>query len=201
MQRRFAEAEDAMRATLKLDAENAFALPNLAHLLLRRGATQEAVGVYRRVGRVGTEARPGFDPDHDALCLGLALRAAGEETEAVSVMQAAAGAMRARAGSKTMTALEEVSLAALLAGAGRSAEARARLARVEGSGEPKGETAAWLARAYATLGEAERAAILYEQAVRTGYDDPYYVLIDPSLAAIRDRPEIDRLVPAKAPTS
>jgi hypothetical protein len=47
----------------------------------------------------------------------------------------------------------------------------------------------------------ERAAAAYERAVDTGYDDPYYVLIDPSLAAIRDRPEIDRLIPASAPAS
>jgi eukaryotic-like serine/threonine-protein kinase len=201
MQRRFTEAEEGMRATLKLDAENPYALPNLAHLLLRRGAAAEAVAVYRRLDQVGAEARQRMSPDHDALCLGLALRAAGQEAEAVAVMQAAAKAMRARAGRKPMDPVDETTLAALLAGAGRTAEARARLAQVEKPGEPKGETAAWLARAYATLGQTDRAAALYERAVVTGYDDPYYVLIDPSLASIRDRPEIDRLIPAGAPAS
>ena len=202
MQRRFAEAEDGMRATLKLDAENPYALPNLAHLLLRRGQASEAVEIYRRMEQVGAESSgPGSSRDHEALCLGLALRAAGQEAEAVSVMHEAAQAMRARAGRKPLDPADEAKLAALLAGAGKTAEARASLARVERSGEPKGATAAWLARAYATLGEADRAAALYERAVATGYDDPYYVLIDPSLAAIRDRPEIDRLVPARAAAS
>ena len=82
----------------------------------------------------------------------------------------------------------EAQLAALLAGAGRTAEARAHLSKAEAAGEAKGETAAWLARAHVALGELHRATALYEHAVLTGYGDPYYVLIDPTLAAIRDRP-------------
>ncbi len=201
MQRRFAEAEEGMRSVLKLDSENPYALPNLAHLLLRRGAASEAVVAYRRLDQVGPEARRRMNPDHDALCLGLALRAAGQEAEAAAVMRAAAQAMRARFGRKSMDPIEEAALSALLAGAGQAAEARARLGRVERSGEPKGEAAAWLARAHATLGETDRAAELFERAVATGYGDPYYVLIDPGLAAIRDRPEINRLVPARVPAS
>ena len=201
MQRRFAEAEEGMRATLKLDLENPYALPNLAHLLLRRGAAAEAVAAYRRLDRVGVEARKKLSPDHDALCLGLALRAAGQEAEAVSVMRAAAEAMRARAGGRAAAPVVEAQLAALLAGAGRTAEARAHLSKAEAAGEAKGETAAWLARAHVALGELDRATALYEHAVLTGYGDPYYVLIDPTLAAIRDRPRIDRLIPARTPAS
>ena len=201
MQRRFAEAEEGMRAVLKLDPENPYALPNLAHLLLRRGATAEAVAAYRRLGQAGVEARQRMSPDHDALCLGLALRAAGQEAEAVAVMQAAAHTMRARFGRKPMGPIEETTLAALLAGAGRTAEARARLARLEKAGKPKGEAAAWLARLHAALGETDRAAALFDRAVATGYGDRYYVLIDPGLASIRDRPEIDRLIPARVPPS
>jgi tetratricopeptide (TPR) repeat protein len=201
MQRRFAEAEQQMRATLRLDPENPYALPNLAHLLLRRGAAEEAVAVYRRLGEVGEEARRQMSADHDALCLGLALRAAGREAEAASVMGAAADALRARPGGQAREAARDATLAALLAGSGRTAEARARLARVEKAGEPQAETAAWLARAYAVLGDADRAARLYGRAVATGYGDPYYVLIDPSLARIRDRPEIDSLVPPRTAAS
>jgi tetratricopeptide (TPR) repeat protein/tRNA A-37 threonylcarbamoyl transferase component Bud32 len=201
MQRRFPEAEEAMRATLKLDPENPWALPNLAHLLLRRGAVTEALAVYRRLGRVGPDARKFMDTDHDALCFGLALRAAGEEAEAGSVMQAAAEAMRARLAGRSMGAGDRGLLAALLAGAGRPAEARALVARAERDGEVRGEDAAWLARAHAVLGEPDRALALYERAVETGLRDPYYVLIDPSLASIRDRPEIDRLDPARAAAS
>ena len=202
MQRRFAEAEEGMRATLKLDPQNPWALPNLAHLLLRRGAVAEAVAVYRRLGEVGPEARKWMDADHDALCFGLALRAAGQEAEAVSVLQAAVRAMRARFVRKAMNPVEEATLAALLAGAGRTAEARDRPGpsgevRASRMGKPR---PGWRART-SILGETDRATALYEHAVLTGYGDPYYVLIDPSLAAIRDRPEIDRLIPARAPAS
>jgi tetratricopeptide (TPR) repeat protein len=196
MQRRFAEAEEGMRATLKLDPENPWALPNLAHLLLRRGAMTEALAVYRRLDKVGPDARKRMTVDHDALCFGLALRAAGQEAEAITVIQAAAKAMRARLAGRPLGTGDQGLLAALLAGAGRSAEARALVARAEGKGEPRGEDAAWLARAHVVLGEPDRAAHLYARAIETGLADPYYVLIDPSLASIRDRPEIDRLLPA-----
>jgi eukaryotic-like serine/threonine-protein kinase len=201
MQRRFPEAEEGMRTALKLDPENPYALPNLAHLLLRRGAVADAVAAYRRLGQVGPDARQRMDVNHDALCFGLALRAAGQEEEARSVMRAAADAMRAQAGRGPMPPVQEATLAALLAGSGRTAEARGHLGRVEKPEEPKAEAATWAARAYATLGETDRAAALYVRAVDTGYRDPYFVLIDPSLAAIRDRPEIDRLIPAGAPAS
>ena len=46
-----------MRATLKLDPENPYALPNLAHLLLRRGAVTDALTVYRRLGKAGPAQR------------------------------------------------------------------------------------------------------------------------------------------------
>jgi tetratricopeptide (TPR) repeat protein len=195
MQRRFPEAEEGMRATLKLDPENAYALANLAHLLLRRGATAEAIVLYRRLLLVSPEARKSMDPDDDALCLGLALRANGQDAEARSVMQKGVDAMRARAGHKPMTVIEEAKLAALLAGAGKKAESQSILARAEQAGQATGDAAAWLARAHATLGDADRASALFVRAVETGYRDPYYVLIDPSLAPIRDRPAIDRLVP------
>jgi tetratricopeptide (TPR) repeat protein len=199
MQRRFAEAEQQMRATLRLDPENPYALPNLAHLLLRRGAAEEAVAIYRRLGEVGEEARRQMNADHDALCLGLALRAAGKEAEAASVMGAAARAMLARTGRRPADAVAEATRATLLAGSGRTAEARRILARVERAGEATAEAAAWLARAHALLEDVDRAAVLFERAVTTGYRDPYYVLVDPPLAAIRDRPEIDRLIPAGSP--
>ena len=119
MQRRFAEAEDGMRATLKLDSENPYALPNLAHLLLRRGAMTDALAVYRRLARVGPEARKRMDVDHDTLSHGLALRTAGQEAEAVSVMLAAADAIRVRAGQKTPSPVDQAARAALLGAAGK----------------------------------------------------------------------------------
>jgi tetratricopeptide (TPR) repeat protein len=193
MQRRFAEAEQAVLATLRLDPQNPLALDNLAHLQFRRGAVENAIGSYHRAieKRDGDEA----ETDHDALCLGLALRAAGRTEEAVAVMRSAAAALRARSRKTPTSEDDEAILVALLAGGGRTAEARARLARLEKGPEPTGATAAWFARAHVALGELDRASALYVRAVDTGYSDPYYVLIDPSLAAIRDRPEIDGLLP------
>jgi len=198
MQRRYPEAEEGMRATLKLDAENPWALPNLAHLLLRRGALEDAVAVYRRLGQASPAARKWMSTDHDALCFSIALRTAGREAEAVSVARAAAAAMRAGRAGRPMDVGDQALLAALLVAGGRTAEGRALLARAEGEGKARGEAAAWLARAHATLGETDRAAALYARAVETGLRDPYYVLIDPSLASIRERPDIDRLVPPRA---
>jgi predicted Zn-dependent protease len=107
--------------------------------------------------------------------------------------------MLARTGRRPADAVAEATRATLLAGSGRTAEARRILARVERAGEATAEAAAWLARAHALLEDVDRAAVLFERAVTTGYRDPYYVLVDPPLAAIRDRPEIDRLIPAGSP--
>ena len=194
MQRRFAEAEEAMRATLQVDPTHTWARPNLAHLQLRRGAVEEAIRGYRGLGRLDR----GAERESDALCLGLALLSAGRRGEAEAVSRAAAEAMKTRGRRGRLDSGDEALLAALLAVAGRPAEARAHVARAERDGEPTGGNAAWLARAYAAIGEPDRAVHLYERAVTTGGDDPYFVLIDPSLAAIRDRPEIDRLLPSGA---
>jgi tetratricopeptide (TPR) repeat protein len=191
MQRRFAEAEEAMRATLQIDPTHTWARPNLAHLQLRRGAVEEAIAGYRSLGSLDR----GASRESDALCLGLALRAAGHRGEAESVSRAAAEAMKARGRKSRLDCGDEALLAALLAVAGRAAEARAHLARAEAAGEPSGPDALWLARAHAALGETDRAADLVERVLAAGSEDPYFVLIDPSLAAIRDRPEIDRLLP------
>jgi len=189
MERRFDAAEAAMRETLKLDPSHAWALPNLAHLQLRRGAAEEALATYRRLG-------PKAGKEHDALCLALALRAAGHETEAASVARAAAEEMGRRARRNPPDAGDEALQAALLAVAGRTANARALLAHAEGARDPDGGDTLWLARAHAMLGEPDQAAALAEQALAAGADDPYFILIDPSLAPIRDRPEIDRLLPS-----
>ena len=186
MQRRFGEAEEEMKATLRIDPSHAWARPNLAHLQLRRGAVNEAIEGYR--GLSGQE--------HDALCLGLALQAAGRRAEARTVARAAAKAMKARGRRKALDSGDQGLLAALLAMAGQTAEARAYLARAERARDAAGLDALWLARGYLAVGDDDRAATLVEQALAAGCDDPYFILIDPSLAAIRDRPAIDRLLKA-----
>ena len=112
-----------------------------------RGGDGRDVTVYRRLGKAGPEARKRMDVDHDALCYGLALRAAGQEAEAASVMRAAAEATRARARTKPAGPVDQADARGAARRAGRPVEARSLLVRVEGAGEPKGDVAAWLARA------------------------------------------------------
>ena len=193
MQRRFGEAEVAMREALKLDAAHRWALPNLAHLQLRRGDTEEAIASYRGVLRIERGSR-----EHTSLCLGLALQAGGRHTEAEAVTRAAANAMVARGRRSPLDSADEGLVAALLAVAGRTADARAHLARAERMRDPAGLDGLWLARGYAALGEDDKTAALVERAITAGDPDPYFVLIDPSLAAIRGRPEIDGLLPTGA---
>jgi tetratricopeptide (TPR) repeat protein len=129
MERRYREAEEAMRATLKLDPVHTYALPNLAHLLLRRGAAAEAEAVYREVlakARAG-ELRTGIE--HATLCLGLALRAQRREDEARQVLLEAVAAARRKPRGAAPSASDQALLAAMLAAAGRPAEARALAAR------------------------------------------------------------------------
>lgn len=193
MERRFAEAEEQMKATLRIAPSHPRAQANLAHLQLRRGAVEEAIAGYRGL----SSAVPSGSAEHNALCLGLALRAAGRRAEATAATLPAAEAMKARGRRSPLDAGDQGLLAALLAVAGRTAEARNALARAGRGGEPPGPNTLWIARGYAAVGDDARAAALVESALAPGIkDDPYLVLIDPSLAAIRDRPEIDRLIPA-----
>ncbi len=193
MERRFAEAEEQMKATLRMAPSLPRARANLAHLQLRRGALEEAIAGYRGL----SSAVPSASAEHDALCLGLALRAAGRRAEATAATLPAAETMKARGRRSPLDAGDEGLLAALLAVAGRTAEARAALARAGRGGERPGPNTLWLARGYAAVGEDDRAAALVESTLAAGIEnDPYMVLVDPSFAAIRDRPEVDRLLPA-----
>jgi hypothetical protein len=53
-----------------------------------------------------------------------------------------------------------------------------------------------LAETLALVGEREAAIAAIERAFDAGYEDRYYVLVDPPLAGLADHPAIDRLAPA-----
>jgi tetratricopeptide (TPR) repeat protein len=200
MQRRFAEAEAAVRAVLKLDPDHAYARPNLGDLLLRRGAAAEAADVLRSVldeARAGT-LRTGVE--HAALSLALALRAQGREDEARRVLAEAVAAARAAQRREPPTAAKQALLAALLAAAGRQGEARRLADRAAADPRLSADDRYCLAQAYAQAGDEERALAAWERAVSDGFGDPYFVLVDPALASIRDDPAVDRLVPRVPPT-
>ena len=80
--RKFDEAEEGMRAVLEVDPENGYATPNLAHLLYRRGAFEEAVEIYRSRSERSRGGEQAASDLHDTLCLGLALEGAGRRDEA-----------------------------------------------------------------------------------------------------------------------
>jgi tetratricopeptide (TPR) repeat protein len=195
MQRRFAEAEDGMRATLEINSSHAWALPNLGHLLLRRGAADEAVEVYQEVLERAGRGMLQTDAAHVSLCLGLALRAAGREAEVRPVVETALRALAARSGERTPA--EQALRAALLAVGGRASEARGLLGPLMKRERPSANLWFSLARAWAVLGERERALTCLERAAALGYDDMHMILVGPSFASIRDDPAVERLAPRR----
>jgi tetratricopeptide (TPR) repeat protein len=199
MQRRFAEAEEAMRATLKLDPVHPYALPNLGHLLLKRGATAEAEAVYREVLGKARAGQLSTGVPHATLCLALALRAQGREDEARGVLLEAVAAARARQRQGTPSPAGRALLASLLGAAGRTAEARTLADRDASSPALDPGSRHVLAQAYAQAGDRDRALRSWEEAIDGGYGDPYSVLIDPALATLRDDPLVERLVPPVPP--
>jgi hypothetical protein len=155
--------------------------------------------VYREVlarARAG-ELRTGME--HATLCLGLALRAQHREDEARQVLLEAVAAARRNPRGAKPSASDQALFAAMLAAAGRTAEALALASRAASSpGLGPGDRHN-LAKAYALLGDRDRALRFFEEAVQGGFDDGYAVLTDPALAAIRDDPAVERLVPSVPP--
>ncbi len=191
-QRRFEEAEEAMRAVLEIDPLNSYALPNLAHLLYRRGAYDEAVSIYRGI-RERSLASDRIETDiHDSLCLGLALRGAGLSDESRRVLQEELAKYQGRIdrGEEPMRQI------CLLAAVGRGREALQRAGEIESTHPTEPQRLIILAEAYTLLGETNSAIDALERAFEAGYEDRYYVLIDPPLVGLGDNPELDRLVPA-----
>ena len=196
-ERRFAEAEDEVRAALALDPAHVYALPNLGHLLLRRGAADEAVDVYRDVVARSREASTQMSEPHGVLCLGLALEAAGKGDAARRVLLEGAETLRTRERTEPLDAGDRGLRAAQLAAAGRGDEARGLL-RALAREESSVALHLGLARAWSVLDERERAILALEEAVSAGYEDVYFILIDPPLAAVRDAPAVERLIPSGA---
>ena len=199
MQRRFPEAEEGLRATLKLDPVHAYALPNLGDLLLRRGAAAEAADVFRNVldkARAG-ELRTGVE--HAALCLALALKAQGREDEAQRALREAVAAARAKQRKTTPSPGDRALLAALLAASARPVEARALADRVASDPRLAADDRYTLAEAYALAGDRDRASTSGRRPSRAGTAIRTSSLTDPALSSIRDDPAVERLVPPVPP--
>jgi eukaryotic-like serine/threonine-protein kinase len=197
-ERRFAEAENGMRATLKLDPTNSYALPNLGHLQFRRGATGDAVETYRQVLKLVADGRLKIDAAHLELSLGLALSAAGKADEARRTLLEAAGRLRAGGRDKPLAPDVEAMAATMIAVAGRRDEARslAEHAGLHAAGSI--DVNYELARTWAVLGDRVRAIGHLQQAFAAGFADTYFILVDPPLVSVQDDATIGRLAPARA---
>ena len=197
-ERRFAEAEDGMRTVLKLEPSHEYALPNLGHLLYRRGAPKEAAATYRDVIKQAREGSLKTGTEHAELSLGLALAAAGETVEARRTLVEAADRLRARAKKNPAPPEDEAMIATMLAAAGRKDEARALAERADRSAAGSIDVNYELARTWAVMGDRAKAIRYLEAAFAAGYDDTYLIVIDPALAPLQDDPAIEKLAPRQA---
>jgi hypothetical protein len=91
--------------------------------------------------------------------------------------------------------------AAQLAAAGRGDEARVLLRALAREKEGSASLHLGLARGWAVLGDHERAIRHLEEADAAGFEDVYFILIDPPLASLRGDPAVERLAPAAAQPS
>jgi tetratricopeptide (TPR) repeat protein len=189
--RRFDEAEEQMRAVLEIDPNHPFAVANLGHLLYRRGAFEEAATIYRGIYQRSQDSEQ-IDTDiYDSLCLGLALQGAGRIDEAHEILNRELAEYEANIREGAETGREICLLAAL----GRSREARSLARGFKATDPTDPHQFLVLAEIYSLAGDSDAAVQALERAFEVGFDDPYYILINPPLAGIQNEPAIDRLAP------
>jgi hypothetical protein len=90
---------------------------------------------------------------------------------------------------------DQAMIATMLAGAGRKEEARALAESAGRHAAGSIDVNYELARTWAVMGDRAQAIRYLEGAVAAGYDDPYLIVIDPSLASLQDDPAIEKLAP------
>ena len=190
-QRRFEEAEEGMLRVLEIEPLNGYALPNLAHLMYRRGAYDEAVTIYRGMYQRSQNSDQSETQDHDSLCLGLALEGAGRSSEAREVMERQLAENQERNDGVE----DPVRQLCLLAALGRNREARRLAGEIERQNPTDPYQLFILAEAYTLVGDREAAIDSLERAFAAGYDDRYYVLLDPLLSGLELNPALEVLAP------
>jgi tetratricopeptide (TPR) repeat protein len=189
--RRYDKAEQGMRDVLSSVPLHPYAFPNLGHLLLKRGAVAEAITVFRELLQKSRERTINLSTPDAALFLGLALQAAGQTREARDVFDSAAAALAAES-----SVIAPARRSMLLAGAGRRTEAEALARQAASRHGHNGWVLYTLARTHALLGDVEGAADLLRRAGAAGFDQPYFVLIDPAFHALQDHAVVAELAPA-----
>jgi len=184
-----------MRSVLEIDPSYGYALGNLAHLLYRRGAFEEAVELYRGIHVRSHQSEQITSDVHDSLCFGLALQGAGRADEALIVLETEIEALRAQSAAAPLEGSDRGRQAALLATAGKARQASALAREIEAEDPDDPYLLFALAEAFALIGEPDHAVALLERADSAGYDDPYFILVDPPLRGLQNRPELEQLAP------
>jgi Flp pilus assembly protein TadD len=189
VQEKFAEAEREMRKAIELEPSHAYALPNLAHMLLASGKAAEAVPIYRKVIELGRGGGMGGDPEVNAFDLAVALQETGNREEAARIADEARTAVLKEHGpGKPDAAGYYPILGKLCVIAGRTAEARSYLTRALAVGDYDAGGLADVASLHAQLGEAGPSIDLLKKALAKGLPDPFFPVILPDFLPIRKDP-------------
>ena len=180
-----------MRAALEIDPNHPYAVANLGHLLYRRGAFEEAAKIYRGIYQRSHDSEQ-IDTDiYDSLCLGLALQGAGRIDEARGILEREFAEHEPNIREGAEMGREVCLLAAL----GRSREAFSLARELEAIDPKDPHQLLVLAEIYTIAGNSDAAVQALERAFEVGFDDPYYILVNPPFAGIQNEPVIDRLAP------
>jgi Flp pilus assembly protein TadD len=198
-QGRFEEAIPPLRVAVKLDPHHAYAVPNLAHMLLRTGAAEEAVPIY---ASLLDDIRSGLLPGKPLIAvrnLAIAERAAGRTDRARQLAVEEIERLAEEPALLTATPQLLLQLAQLefLAGETRRAEDHVEQALVNLVPEDP-HTVLSLAEAYALGGRHDDAFEAVVQTLEAGYQDVFFLRVLPSLSPLWDDPQFEALFVAAA---
>jgi eukaryotic-like serine/threonine-protein kinase len=190
--RRYEEAERGMREVLSRIPLHAYAMPNLGHLLLRRGAAAEAADVYRDLLEKARSGALNVSTSDAALFLGIALTESGRVAEARDVYESEIARLTRPPGSAP-DIVADARLAMLNAAAGHQSRAASLAASVVARQPANPWVLYTAARTRALLDDEEGAADLLRKARAARYDQPYFVRVDPAFRTMQDHPVIAEL--------
>jgi Flp pilus assembly protein TadD len=83
----------------------------------------------------------------------------------------------------------------LLAAVGKNRQAMAQTSEIEDMAPLDSSALSILAGAYVLMGDLDQALLHLDQAYELGHEDPYFILINPPLRGLQERPEIRDLAP------
>ena len=188
VQERFEEAERELRRALEIEPAHAYALPNLAHVVLASGRAAEAVPLYREVLELARRGRMTGTIHMNCFDLALALREAGEIEEARKVAGEGRDALTQRLKDRAPAAHELAAFGMLEAVAGRTGEAEAYLRKAFAL-ETKDSYAlmnmAWL---QALLGKKDEALETLRAAQAANFPDHFFSVISTGFHGLRKEP-------------